>query len=161
MGSSIEIINGDLFEAPEKYIVHQCNCVTKKAAHLAFDMFKKFPYADIYTGRTDPDQIGSIIIRGNGKDERYVVALLGQFFPGHIKYPNSNLDGTKVRQKAFHKALMELAKVPDLESVAFPYGIGCGAAGGDWNYYLGTIENFAKYVSEKHGTKVVIYKLGE
>jgi len=154
---TIEIINGNLLLAEEKYIVHICNCISKRAAYLAFDIFKKFPYADIYCGRTNPDQLGNIIIRGNGKDQRYIVALLAQFFPGNVRYPNSNLDGTKVRQKAFHKTLMKLAKVPDLESVAMPVGIGCGAAGGNWEYYLGAIQNFANYIGETQGAKVVLY----
>jgi len=96
-------IEGDLFESPEKYIVHQCNCVTTRAAHLAYHMFKRFPYSDVYTPRhgfgdqhhadllmenidanpqtaamlRQEDVPGNILIRGNGEDQRYVIALLG------------------------------------------------------------------------------------
>ena len=153
----IEIVTGDIFEATEKYLVHQCNCVTNKAAHLAADVFEKFPHSDIYTGRVDPDQAGQIIIRGNGKDQRYVVAILGQYYPGRSRYPKSSLDGIPVREKYFYRGLLRLAKVEDLESVAFPWRIGCGAAGGDWERYLGTITNFANFVGEK-GVKVKIYR---
>jgi O-acetyl-ADP-ribose deacetylase (regulator of RNase III) len=154
----IEVITGDLFEASEQYICHQCNCVTNKAAHLAKDVFNRFPYADIYSGRLNPDAPGTVIIKGNGQDQRYVAALLGQYYPGFPKYPDSNLDGTKVREKYFHRALVRLAKTPGLQSVAFPWKIGCGAAGGSWEHYLGTLENFAKYVEVTQGTKVVIYR---
>ncbi len=153
----IEIVTGDLFEATEKYLVHQCNCVTNKAAHLAFDVFEKYPYADIYTARTQPDQPGHLIIRGNGKDQRYVAAILGQYYPGRPRYPKSSLDGIPAREKYFYHGLLRLAQVPDLESVAFPWRIGCGAAGGDWDRYLGKITNFAQYVGEK-GVKVRIYR---
>lgn len=153
----IEIVTGDLFEATEKYLVHQCNCVTNKAAHLAFDMFEKFPHSDIYTARTEPDKPGHIIVRGNGKDQRYVVAILGQYYPGRPKYPKSTLDGIPAREKYFYHGLLRLAQVPDLESIAFPWRIGCGAAGGDWDRYLGKITNFAQYVGEK-GVKVRIYR---
>lgn len=153
----IEIVTGDLFEATEKYLVHQCNCVTNKAAHLAADMFEKFPHSDIYTGRTDPDQPGHIIVRGNGKDQRYVVAILGQYYPGRARYPKSSLDGIPVREKYFYHGLLRLAQLPNLESVAFPWRIGCGAAGGDWDLYLGKITNFAQYVGDR-GVKVRIYR---
>ena len=66
----IEIISGDLFTAQEQYIAHQCNCVTKRAAHLAKDMFAKYPYANIYKGRTQPDKPGHLIIRGNGQESK-------------------------------------------------------------------------------------------
>lgn len=88
-----------------------------------------------------------------------VIALLGQCYPGTPKYPNSDLDGFKAREKYFHKALLQVARIQDLESVAIPFGIGCGAAGGNWDHYLGIIQNFEKYVKEKQNTKVVIYKL--
>jgi len=74
---SVEIIKGNLLDAKEKYLVHQCNCITNRAAHLVFDVFNRFPYADIYSGRTSPDTLGSIVIRGNGNDQRYVVSILG------------------------------------------------------------------------------------
>lgn len=153
----IEIVTGDLFEATEKYLVHQCNCVTNKAAHLAKDMFDKFPHADIYSPRTAPDKPGHIIIKGNGQDERYVVALLGQYYPGKARYPLSSLDGIPVREKYFYHALLRLAKEPALESIAFPWRIGCGAAGGDWEHYLEMITNFANYVGTKD-VKVRIYR---
>jgi O-acetyl-ADP-ribose deacetylase (regulator of RNase III) len=157
----IEIVAGDLFDATEKFLCHQCNCITKKAAHLSKDVFTKYPYADIYSGRITPNQPGTIEIYGNGQDQRYVVNLLGQYYPGTPKYPTSSKDGTLAREKYFHQCLLKLAKVPDLESVAFPFGIGCGAAGGTWEHYLGTLKNFEKYVKFKYNTKVVIYKLRE
>lgn len=171
-------VKGDLFESKEKYIVHQCNCVTTRAAHLAYHMFKQFPYADVYSPRAgkggdaahvdsvlDPeaelqpyeDKPGDIIIRGNGEDQRYVIALLGQYFPGFVRYPDSKKDGVKARQKYFYDGLWKIAQIPSLESVAFPYGIGCGAAGGDWDIYYKILQNFAEYLD---GTAdVYIYRL--
>jgi O-acetyl-ADP-ribose deacetylase (regulator of RNase III) len=154
----IEIVTGDIFDAKEKYLVHQCNCVTKRAAHLAKDVFEHYPYADIYAARTEPDQPGHIIIRGNGQDQRYVVAILGQYYPGFPKYPDSKLDGKKARETHFYHGLLRLARVENLESVAFPWRVGCGAAGGDWEHYLVNITNFAAYVKEKQNTRVVIYR---
>lgn len=154
----IEIVTGDLFDSKEKYLCHQCNCVTNRAAHLSKNVFARFPYADIYAGRTNPNQPGTIEIRGNGQDQRYVVNLLSQYFPGSPKYPTSAKDGTLVREKYFHQCLLRLAKVDSLESIAFPWKIGCGAAGGAWCHYLGTLTNFANYVEATQGTKIVIYR---
>lgn len=170
-------IEGDLFKSPEKYIVHQCNCVTTRAAHLAYHMFKQFPWSDVYSPRDgfgdkhhadslmkDIDDVkpyhdipGDILIRGNGKDQRYVIAILGQYYPGFVRYTDSEKDGIKARQKYFHQGLWKIAQIPSLESVAFPYGIGCGAAGGDWQTYHKIIQNFADYLD---GTaEVYIYRL--
>src|SRR5574342_67230 len=144
----IEIVSGDLFNSQEKYLAHQCNCITNRAAHLAKDVFEKYPYADIYTERKNPDKPGTIIVRGNGEDQRYVVALLAQYYPGKSRYPTNDLDGTEARKKYFFYSLKELSKEPNLESIAFPWKIGCGAAGGSWNFYLGIITKFAKYIHE-------------
>lgn len=157
----IEIVTGSLIEAKEKYICHQTNCVTKRAAHLAKTVFQAFPYSDIYTDREAPDKPGSIIIRGDGKDQRYVINMLGQYFPGSSKYTDSELDGTSIREKYFHRCLSEISKIPTLESVAFPFKIGCGAANGVWSHYYDLLIRFADYVEKQQGTKVVIYQLPE
>lgn len=162
----LKIIEGDLFTTDAKYLIHQCNCVTTKAAHLAYNVFKNYPWADVYSCR-DPeiqklaiennesseanfeyykDKPGDIIIRGDGKDQRYVIALLGQFYPGKPRYPNSKLDGFEARQEYFFQALKKVAEMKNLQSVAIPYGIGCGAAGGNWDVYYQIIKNFADFV---------------
>ena len=157
-------VKGDLLDSNAKYIAHQCNCVTSRAAHLAKDVFDRFPWADIYTDRAKYDreelplpneQPGDIVIRGNGNDERYVINILGQYYPGMVSYPNSSKDNYEARQKYFEKALCKIVKVEDLESIAFPYKIGCGAAGGDWAVYKGLIELFAT----KTGADVYIVRL--
>lgn len=155
---AIEIITGDIFDSDEQYICHQTNCITKKSAHFAKDVFNKYPYADIYAGRINPDKPGNIIIKGNGEDKRYVIALLAQYYPGKSKFPDSNLDGIKIREKYFYHCLLRIAKIENLKSIAFNWRIGCGAAGGNWEHYLGMLTNFAQYVKSTQNTKVFIYK---
>lgn len=154
----IQIIEDSIFNSKEKYLCHQCNCVTQRAAHLSKDVFNHYPYANVYAGRDVIDTPGSIIVKGNGKDQRYIINMFGQYYPGTPKYPLSKTDGLKAREKYFHKCLLEIAKIDNLESLAFPFGIGCGAAGGNWEYYFGTLKNFEKYVNEKQGAKVYIYR---
>lgn len=137
-------IKGDLLESKSQYIVHQSNCVTKRAKHLALSVFKKFPYADIYKPRAEgkyKDKPGSIIIKGNGADQRYVLAILGQFYPGKSKYGN---DSPNMRLMWFKQGLKKIEKIEGLTSIAFPARIGCGAAGGDWKLYKKSIMDLAK-----------------
>jgi hypothetical protein len=51
--------------------------------------------------------------------------------------------------------LLRVAQIPNLESVAFPWKIGCGAAGGIWEHYLVTLTNFANYIEDSQGAKVL------
>tara|TARA_R110000868_G_scaffold75946_3_gene218795 strand:+ start:12875 stop:13357 length:483 start_codon:yes stop_codon:yes gene_type:complete len=154
----IEIINGDLLSANAQYIAHACNCVTRTSAFFAKDLFNKYPYADIYSGRFSADKPGNIIIKGNGEDERFIIGLLSQFYPGKPNFPDSTLDGIRIREKYFYHCLLRIAKIENLNSIAFNWRIGCGAAGGNWEHYLGMLTNFAQYVKSTQNTKVFIYK---
>lgn len=135
---------GNLLESDAQYIVHQSNCVTNKAKHLAESVFNAFPYANIYKPRLQGnyrDKPGTIIVRGNGTDKRFVIALLGQYYPGSSKYNN---DSYEKRFAWFTQGLDEIGKIPGLKSIAFPARIGCGAAGGNWDDYYNAIKDFAK-----------------
>lgn len=153
------VITGNLLDAHTKYIAHQTNCVSQTAAHLASAVFQRFPYADIYTNRLCYDVPGSIEIRGNGEDERFVINMLGQYYPGKPRYPDSAKDGFKMRQRYFFSCLKEISYMSDLDSIAFPWNISCGAAGGDWGFYHGLLDKFALHV--KYKADVFIYKLPE
>jgi O-acetyl-ADP-ribose deacetylase (regulator of RNase III) len=151
----LKVIKGDIFDSKEKYIVHQTNCYsTGHAGGLARDIFHRYPYADVYSCRVNEkdysyyrDIPGSIVVRGNGEDQRYVVGLMGQFYPGG---PNAvGIDDRLSRQKYFHQGLWALAQIEGLDSVAFPYLIGCGLAAGNWDMYYKIIGNFARYLDGK------------
>lgn len=151
-----------MFETDAKYLCHQCNCVTRRSAHLSAEVFRHYPWADIYSerpgGRHEPPEgqrPGDIVVRGDGENERLVINMLGQFYPGKPKFPESARDGFRARRVAFANCLLKVLRVPDLHSVAFPWGIACGAAGGDWDRYLPMIERFAA----KARADVLIYRL--
>ena len=152
-------IKGNLLDATEKYIAHQCNVVSSFASGLAGSIFKKYPYSDIYLLRNNFDIPGTIIIKGNGADQRYIINMLAQYYPGISRYPDSPKDGIKAREQYFHQCLNEISKIPDLESIAFPFKIGCGLAGGSWNIYLRMIENFAYQIEMEQSAIVSIYEL--
>lgn len=152
------IIVDDLFSSDAQYIAHQTNCISTRSAHLAQAMFRKFPHADVYSERKQQDTPGTIVIRGNGKDQRYVINMMAQVYPGAPKYPESSKDGHEARQRYFYSCLRHIAKIENLQSVAFPYRVGCGSAGGNWEFYFELLNRFQKAMEKKNAT-VLIYKL--
>lgn len=145
--SRVTRINGDLLETDVQYIAHQCNCRSRNVAGLAKAIFSKFPWADI-TGKTrEVKKFGTIDIRGNGEDKRYVINMFAQVYPGPITRKSSLEDENK-RKLAFLRCLKQISEIPDLESIAFPYGIGCGLAGGDWEFYSRAIDAFSVSVPD-------------
>jgi O-acetyl-ADP-ribose deacetylase (regulator of RNase III) len=154
----IEIITDNLLEAKEKYIIHQTNTISNGgAAGIARAIFDKYPYANCYADRIEQSIAGTIDIRGNGIDKRLIINLHGQIYPGRCRYPLSSLDGLAAREKYFYRGLLRVAQLPDLESVGFPWRVGCGIAGGDWEHYLQIIVNMSNYLDDK-GVRVVIYR---
>ena len=155
---------GDLFDSEETYLCHQCNCVTEKSAHLAKSVFTKYPYADVYSARFIKNEFeesrqfryqdtpGTIRLCGDGEKDRYVIAMFAQFYPGNSNNSYSKRDGYGARLKYFKSCLKEMESLEG--SFAFPYRIGCGAAGGHWEFYKKAIEEF----SERISGDVVIYQ---
>ena len=124
--------------------------MSKGAAGLAFYLFDKFPYANVYERRSEPSSLGTIEICGNGKEQRYVINMFSQYYPGHaLKWPDSSKDGVLAREKLFKQCLDQISKIKELESVAFPYKIGCNLGGGCWENYLSMIEQFSNIVDAK------------
>jgi len=162
-----DLIVGNILDSGERFIVHQCNCVTIRGAGLANAIFGRFPWADVYSEREDlePPLVGQmpgdIEIRGNGEDERFVIALYGQFYGGGYAISPRQIDNRLSRREMFSSGLSKIKAIPDLESIAFPWQIGCGIAGGDWEgWYEPAIEEFAR---EMKGLDVrtCIYRLPE
>jgi len=154
---SLKTVEGNLLDCKESFLCHQCNCVTKRAAHLAKSVFERFSYADVYCHRTNPEfqKAGTIEIRGNGKEQRFVIAMFAQIYPGKSKFPLSSKDGFLAREKLFYSCLAQISKIPELKNIAFPFKIGCGAAGGNWKSYLSMIKNF----EQSSKIDIVMYKL--
>ena len=79
---TLKIINKSLIKADTKYILHQCNCVTKDSAGIAKSIFEAFPWANTYFERGEPSTKGTIDIRGNGLNQRFVINAYVQYYPG-------------------------------------------------------------------------------
>lgn len=157
------IIKGDILETDFQYIAHQCNCVSSGWSGLAYGIFEKFPYSNIYDERNRGKYVhipGEIYIRGNGADKRYVINFTGQIYPG---YPSDTkflqfIDSAPNRRKFLYDCLMEIAEIKNLKEIAFPYRVGCGLAGGNWDEYEILLKKFAVYVEKKCGAEVFVLR---
>jgi O-acetyl-ADP-ribose deacetylase (regulator of RNase III) len=155
-GRCVRIVDGDLLDSQEKYLCHQCNCLSKNALGIAKAIYTQYEWSDVYKIRKVPSEPGTISVCGDPScGQRFVVNMFAQYFPGRAKGPEHKQDGTIARLKYFQQCLDALSQISDLESVAFPWGIGCGLGGGDWAKYKQLIENFAQKVE----ADVVIYRL--
>lgn len=180
------IISGDLFESHASIIVHQTNCVTRKAHGLSEEIARRWPNANVYAKRkgvtpntASPSEEGipgtCVMLRTettNTTQPWQIAALMGQICPGNGKNDywcqryNKNFsdDMAAARLEYFKAALQDLTnqlmatKCSFEKTIAFPYRIGCGLAGGDWKLYEPCIQAFAKIIA-KNGWQTFIYKL--
>jgi hypothetical protein len=150
---SVSIIQGDLLDAPDVYIGHQCNCVTVgNGAGLAKVLFKRFPYANTYARRKEPSEPGSYSLHGNGKENRFIVNFYAQYHPGKAK---QRPDTIQNRLEWLIAGMERFVVECDPLELALPYGIGCGLAGGDWKIYSDALETLA----DERKLKISLYKL--
>lgn len=164
----MKIIEGDILNSQEEYIVQQCNCLTITSSGLSKTLADKWSWADPYSKRRrigsrnlaieeDRDAPGTIrILSSNDKN---VICMFAQWAPGKCQkyksYPSYEIDTYPNRKIWFQKCLDLIADIDGIKSIAFPYKIGCGLAGGNWNDYYEMLEEFDKNTS----IEVVIYKI--
>lgn len=147
----IRIVEGNILDATEDIIGHQVNCQGVMGAGLAKQIRNKYPFAyECYKSYCDKaedkkDLLGSIkqVSMGDGKT---IVHIFSQYGYGRR--------GLYTDYSSLGKALklLEIKARNFGESVALPYGIGCGLAGGDWEVVYSTIDTiFENY-------EVTLYK---
>ena len=144
----VKIKKGNLLEATEKVIAHQVNCMGV-AGGLAAAVFEKWPDAENdYRQIIERIPYGSTILgmphlTGQQKDGHVIANLFGQYYPGKDYRPESL--GVALR------TLGNICRTAGW-SVALPYGLSCGIAGGNWDEVYQMIE------SAMEGVEVTIYK---
>ena len=155
----IEIINGSIEFSKEQYIAHQTNCTTwGRASGVAATIFALYPWSDCYKNRgRNNSQFGTSDVCGNGDDQRYVINMHAQYYPGK---PSSifEFDSANARVNAFIDCLDRIMLIDNLTSIAFPVRIGCGLAGGDWQTYYDRLETFDYMMHGKAIIKLYDYR---
>ncbi|HFK1435062.1 TPA: macro domain-containing protein [Bacillus cereus] len=149
----IKVVEGDILQASEDVVGHQVNCQGVMGAGLAKQIRDKYP--DVYNiyakncYKTHPmNLMGDIlVIQIEGK---YVANIFSQLNYGRKK-------GVRYTDYvALHTGLMHLREYAESRglTVALPYNIGCGLAGGDWDKVYTIIDRAFKDYD------VTLYKFG-
>ena len=153
-------------------IAQQSNCVTCRPWGLAKGIADKLPYGCSYQDRTllsnntcviaDRATPGTIDVRyptEGYEDSPYVINMFAQWEkskPFRYYTNPSPIDSYQSRIEWFQDCLEAIPNIkPPPESIAFPYQIGCGLAGGDWKIYEAMLLEFA----EQTNIKIYICKL--
>lgn len=147
----IKIVQGDILNATENIICQQVNCMGAMGSGLAKQIKNK--YSQVYEEyMCYIKKHGSLKCLGSWQlitveSNKKIANLFGQYNYGRNRQQTdydalySGLQGVLKIAKEFKK------------SIAIPYGLGCGLAGGDWNIVFSIIEEiFEDY-------DVTIYKL--
>ena len=145
----VTIKKGNVLDAKEKIIGHQVNCFGV-AGGLAGAVFRKWPYAkndymQLIKNVQAKSLLGMAHYTGEQRDGHIICNLFGQFEPGAAYNP-----------KKLEQALEQLGNFARTTgySVALPWKISCGIAGGDWEEVQRIIERTMEDV------ECVIYRRG-
>jgi O-acetyl-ADP-ribose deacetylase (regulator of RNase III) len=159
----MRVVEGNLLDAGEDYIVQQCNCLSSTCHGLSRYIADRLPHADVYAKLPPSERVpGTIAVMGDRQnEERPVVCAFSQFGMGKPGSYNNvafrlGEDSYRSRHDWFRSCLSHIGKDLRPRSVAFPFKIGCGLAGGDWEKdYLPMLKEFDK---DNPDTDVVIYR---
>ena len=139
----IKIVDGDILQASENILAHQVNCMGVMGGGIAkqikdkypsvFDQYSKFFINNKFTA------LGKCQIV-KAEDDKYIANLFGQYKFGRDKQYTD--------YKALEEALFSLkvSAKDHNKSIAIPYNVGCGLAGGSWDIVYKIIEDvFSDY----------------
>ena len=149
----INYINANLLDSDCNFICHQVNCQGKMGSGVAKQIRDRWP--EVYTNYArvvDSKMLGKVqilYVEDANIPFQCVVNMFAQEFYGYDENRYTSYD-------AFWSCLNELkSKIPKGATIAFPYKIGCGLGGANWEI----IEKMIDVVFADYG--VFIYKLEE
>ena len=144
----IQYYNGSIFDSKADILCHQVNCQGAFGYGIAGQVKKLFPEVEKLLGRVSAQPVE--------KDGRWFLIgnLYGQDDYGRKKQVYTDYD-------ALERAMGEIRSFLEArdknETVAFPYKIGCGSAGGDWSI----VEDIIKRTFEGYSGEVQIWRYEE
>lgn len=154
----IKIVNGNILNASEDIICHQVNCQGVMGSGLAKQIRSKYPevfdqYKEYCKYIQYPKQLLGKALPVKCWDGKIVFNLFGQLYYGKDGKQYTDYDALRECFKNIKRSV--LFETGDLyhKTIAIPFQIGCGLAGGSWNIVYNIIEDvFIDY-------DVTIYKL--
>lgn len=138
---------GDVFDGPEKVIIHGCNCFKAMGAGIARQVREKFPQAyaaDQQTLWGDKTKLGDFTYA-----EENGIILVNAYT--QYRYTRTDVD---VDYDAVRLSMIKICQKFSQTEFAMPK-IGAGLAGGDWK----VIERILIEVSDKYDKTFVVYEL--
>ena len=146
-----KLIHGDIFDIKTDYLVQQTNIISgSNVGGIAETIKKKF---NIWGGVSgDYFLPGSVeIVKTKDPLIKNIVNLYGQKKPGR----ESVGDTVEMREEWFRQGLCELEILLAKDAkITFPYKIGCGLAGGDWeDVYLPMLNEFSQVMDHVYIVK--------
>lgn len=138
----IEVIHANILTAKEDIIVQQVNCRGVMGAGLALAIRKKYPEVyDKYMiacNTVNPEDLLGKVQKVITYDNKIIINMFSQL--------NYGRGSVQTDYEAMRKCLYKIylyAKLNKL-TVAIPYNIGCGLAGGTWAKVLNIIDKTFK-----------------
>ena len=153
----VEILeHSNILEVKSGIICHQVNCIGAMGAGLALQIKNKWPVVfknykeECKLHAKDPTRLLGKVQDTFISENLVIANCFGQVYPGR--------NGVMTNYDAWDEILDKLNDICNFFSLElhFPYMVGCGLAGGDWNTILGKIK--AKFGSPS-STKVFIHRL--
>jgi O-acetyl-ADP-ribose deacetylase (regulator of RNase III) len=155
----IKIVEGNILDAEEIIICQQVNCKSVMNSGLAKQIRNKYP--NVYTDykmfcKTVKNLLGSVnsvVVSDKEKDKTHVIMnIFGQDGYGRDRQ-YTDYHALRMGLQSIYNEVTTEGKFLYGSSIAIPYNLGCGLAGGDWNVVYKIIEDvFQDY-------DVTIYKL--
>lgn len=140
----LTFMGGNVFEGFCDVICHQVNCQGIMGSGIAKEIRERFP--EVYekfckSYKAKENKLGNIDIIDVCNGERFIVNMYSQdnYLPRRIRHTDYDAFKTclmKIKD-AFYEKRHKI-------TIGFPYKIGCGLGGGDWNTILGLIEEVFK-----------------
>lgn len=137
----IKIVEGNILDTKEDVICHQVNCMGVMGSGLAKQIRNKYP--EVYPSYikyckgckdNDPKNLLGEVQTIPCSDGKIIANLFGQYRYGRDKqYTDYNALKTSL------EGILQVAKMFN-DTIAIPYNLGCGLAGGDWNIVYKIIE---------------------
>ena len=142
---------GDIVKGDYLIFCHQVNCQGVMGSGVAKQIRSKYP--EVYREfKQIKEPILGFILPVFTKDGRICINMFAQ--DGYVK-DKRYTDYDAFKECLEHISFFMNIRSKNKPSIAFPYGIGCGLAGGDWYIILGMLKDF----SEKIKQDVIIVSL--
>ena len=123
----VKFENGNLLDAPVDYICHQVNCQGRMGSGIAKQIRERWPVVyDSYIQVASPVWLGCVQKVAIDMPQKTVINMFAQQYYGYDGKRYTSYD-------AFWACLDGIRdSVPKGSKIGFPYGIGCGLGGANW-----------------------------